>query len=338
MRVGLFFLPTLHPGLSAADAYRDLIDDAQLAEALGFDAVWIAEHHFDAYGGVVPSPAVLAAALAQRTSRIRIGVAVAVVPFYQPIRLAEEFAMVDVLSQGRLEMGLGRGFMTHEMRGFGVSPDRRGDAFRHGALQLRSAWGEGRLCQGVDGGNSVIVDVTPRPMQLPHPPIWIAASTTQESFEFAGMSGFHLMINPYNRTDEEIAQGLEWYRAARESAGLGPTGHRVLAHIPLYVSTSMTCAYEEPRPHLLEYMAAAETAFARGSDSPPKLTRRSYDDLFASRLAFGTPDRIVRALETWRERGVTDVCFMARFGRLDRQRLETSLRLFASEVLHHVAC
>src|ERR1700677_20791 len=112
-----------HPrGKSAGDVINDAIEMAVRAEELGFDSIWLAEHHFSTYG-LVGSPLMMAAAIAQRTSRIRIGTAVLVLPLYNPVRLAEEIALVDQMSMGRLDVGIGRGYLPSEFRGFAVNPE-----------------------------------------------------------------------------------------------------------------------------------------------------------------------------------------------------------------------
>src|SRR5688500_10739029 len=100
-----------------------MLDQVALADELGYDSVWLTEHHFDPYGGTIPNPAVFGAAIAQRTRRIRIGVAVAVLPLHDPLLLAEDYAMLDVLSHGRLELGVGRGSVQAEFRELGVPTD-----------------------------------------------------------------------------------------------------------------------------------------------------------------------------------------------------------------------
>src|SRR5713101_2072015 len=116
-------------GKPVADIYGDLLEQMVLAEELGFDAVYFAEHHFSDYS-VIPSPNLLLAALSQRTRRLRIGTLVNVLPFHNPVRLAEEVAMLDALSGGRFEFGIGRGVQRHEFRGMSVPMEESRERFQ----------------------------------------------------------------------------------------------------------------------------------------------------------------------------------------------------------------
>ena len=118
MQLGTFSVMDYHPDRqgSAAGFYRDMLDLAVTAEQLGYESVWVAEHHFANYG-LCPAPPVLLAAMAQQTQRIRLGPAVCVLPFHDPVKVAEEYAVLDVVSNGRLELGVGRGYLAHEYAG-----------------------------------------------------------------------------------------------------------------------------------------------------------------------------------------------------------------------------
>jgi natural product biosynthesis luciferase-like monooxygenase protein len=336
MKCGLFFVPVLQPGESAHAAYESIFRQTELAESSGFDSVWLSEHHGDEYGGSVPSPAVLASAIAARTSHMRIGVAAAIVPFHSRLRLAEDFAMVDVLSSGRLEMGFGRGFLPHELRAFGVDANKSQAILIDGVRAIEHAWTTGLMsAQGEESSGSV--RVLPRTLQKPRPAIWIAASTSKASFEFAGSYGFHLMINPYTRTDEEIAQGIDWYKAAAHTAGYDNASCRVMAHLHLYVCTRDGDASEEPREALRSYLHSVANAYNLAARTrPQQSTPLSYEKLYPHRVAFGTTDAVIETIERWRARGITDLCLMSQFGNLPLNLALRSIDLFATRVLPHV--
>ena len=120
MKISLFHLPSFFPEVHKSDAqfYQDMLAETDIAESLGFHSVWFAEHHFYNYGGHLPSVPVIGAAVAQRTKNIRIGSGIALLPLQDPIRIAEEYAMLDCLSGGRLEFGIGRGFQKGEYDAF----------------------------------------------------------------------------------------------------------------------------------------------------------------------------------------------------------------------------
>src|SRR5688572_28218081 len=116
MRFGLFYLPSYpsQGGPAPAGLLNEIVEQAVLAEQLGLEGIWLAEHHFHGFGGMIPNPAALGCAIAARTQRLRIGTAVALLPYHHPLRLAEDYAMLDALSEGRLDFGVGTGFLRWE--------------------------------------------------------------------------------------------------------------------------------------------------------------------------------------------------------------------------------
>jgi alkanesulfonate monooxygenase SsuD/methylene tetrahydromethanopterin reductase-like flavin-dependent oxidoreductase (luciferase family) len=158
------------------EIYRNLLQDAELAERLGYHGVLLAEHHFTNYCAI-PNPLMLAAAVGQRTSRIRIGSAVIVLPLHNPVRVAEDIAQADQLTGGRLEVGLGRGYAPYEFTPLGVGLEGSADAMADGLDVLETLWA------GADVANSdgrwpfPPITVTPRPVQLPRPPAWLACGS-----------------------------------------------------------------------------------------------------------------------------------------------------------------
>src|SRR5713101_3893926 len=144
MRFCIQQLLTFRDWQTEAEVYAHALEEARLADELGFEAVWLAEHHFSSYG-ICPSLAVLAAAIARETRRVRIGTSVVIAPFEHPLRIAEEWAMVDILSNGRLEFGLGRGYQPKEFRGLGVSMEKTREKFDESYEIIRRAWTHERM-------------------------------------------------------------------------------------------------------------------------------------------------------------------------------------------------
>jgi natural product biosynthesis luciferase-like monooxygenase protein len=331
MRLSLFCLPTLSAQVTAADAYATILSHAEIIERGGFEAIWLAEHHFHPYGGVVPSPAVLAAAIAMRTRSLRLGAAAAILPLRHAVRTAEEFAMVDVLSDGRVDMGIGRGFMHHEFAGLGVPFDARASLFEEGVAVLRAAWsgpvhhaGEHYVLDGVE--------VLPQPVQQPNPPIWVAASVTQSTFELAGRSGFHLMLNPYTRTTEEVARGLDWYLSAWAGGGRDVADARIMVNQICYVAADTARAATEPRAGLMTYLGALEDAFAQGATNRRRVAPTTWDRMYPDRVLFGTAEEVCARIASWSDLGVTDVCLMTSFGDLSPALATASLERLALNV------
>jgi natural product biosynthesis luciferase-like monooxygenase protein len=330
----LFYLPVLSTGQSPADKYASMLTEIRVADQLGWDMAWFAEHHGDAYGGIVPSIALMATAVATQTKRIRVGAGVAILPLHHPLRVAEDFAMLDVLSGGRVDLGIGRGFMPHEFRALGVDFDSRQGPFREGLEILLKAWTEEQFSYAGQHYSLDSMSLYPRPLQKPHPPLWMAASLSQESFQTAGRLGFNLMINPYTRTRNEIARGLAWYTDAYAAAGHDVARRRILVHEHLYVAPTEEQAREEPREALMWYLRQVDRAFLRSNDRPQEpLNPAAYETMYPDKVIFGTPDSVERKIREWEPLGVTDFCFMTQFGNLSARKSLDSLLLFSREVM-----
>src|SRR5206468_2861046 len=186
MKFAMFTLSERPEGCSAADVYHRVIEQAEAADELGFEAMWLAEHHFTDYG-ITPSPAVLGTAIAGRTRRLRIGTGVAILPFHDPRRLAEDYAMLDVLSEGRLDFGVGRGYQPAEFAGFGVSMADSRARFNEALQIIEGLWTNDVFSYHGDHFRFDDLSLYPRQVQAP-PPIWMAA-VSPESFDLAAQAG-----------------------------------------------------------------------------------------------------------------------------------------------------
>jgi natural product biosynthesis luciferase-like monooxygenase protein len=334
MGFGLFYIPGRRDGMAAGQVYGSIFDEVDLADRHGWRNVWISEHHCDDFGGLSPSPVVLLSALAARTEQIRLGPAVSVLPLRSGLQVAEEIAMLDLLSGGRAELGIGRGFSVHEFRSLGVALDSRQQRFEEGLQVLLGAWTEHRFSFSGDYYQLVDVEMHPRPLQQPHPPIWIAAALNQESFELAGRYGLNLMLNPYSRTGDELRRGLDWYWEARQKAGHDACSARILVNHHLFVAHSEDAARRVPQEALMEYFSAVDRASIKGgtqAQEPPR--PRSYGEMYPDRVMFGTPDSLEGRIRAWMRLGVTDFSFMTQFGNLNSEHSLASVRLFSEEIL-----
>src|SRR5580658_9369930 len=153
--------------------YERAIERWAIMEGAGYDAVWLAEHHFSSFS-VCPSVHMMATLAAARTQRLRIGTAVSLAPFYHPLRLAEEVALLDVLSGGRVNWGAGRGFSRGEFAAFGIPMDESAPRFRETVDIVLRAWGEDRFSHAGEYFQFDAVELLPKPLQQPHPPVWMA--------------------------------------------------------------------------------------------------------------------------------------------------------------------
>ncbi len=167
--------------------YRDTLDLMELAERLGYDSVWVGEEHFYCFG-ICPSPQLFLTALARETSRLRLGTAISLLPFENPLRKAEDFAMLDILSGGRLNFGVGRGIIPKHFEGFRRDPRESRARYEESLHIIRGAWTqdpfayEGRFWQVPS------LSLSPKPLQKPHPPIY-RGTISLESFEGAAAAG-----------------------------------------------------------------------------------------------------------------------------------------------------
>ena len=355
MHVGLVMECDYREGRTQEEAFAEALSIAEIAEESGLDGVWLAERHFaihrrptDPMGAGIPSiasvPLVLAAAVAGRTKRIRIGTGVSVLPLCHPIRTAEEAATVDQVSLGRLDFGVGRSGFPRAYAGYGIPYGESRDRFQESLDVILKAWTQERFSHVGKYFTFNDMIVVPRPYQKPHPPIWVAA-TTQDTFPIVGGLGLSLVTGLRGFDVPEARRHLAAYREARRAAGFAGNGN-VYLRLPVYVAETAAQARSEPEEstmrayrRLSENLAAsAGDAGTTGSEEraerAERLSNVSYDELLNGRLAYGTPDMVVERLEQWREQlGLSGVIMEPNVGgRLPLDRVLNSIRLYAYEV------
>jgi alkanesulfonate monooxygenase SsuD/methylene tetrahydromethanopterin reductase-like flavin-dependent oxidoreductase (luciferase family) len=216
MEIGIFQLLPAPETLADREVIAQALWEVDHAEAGGFGSIWIAEHHLSSFG-LVGAPSVYAAAVAQRTRRVRIGYAVAVLPLHHPLRLAEEIAWVDNLSQGRLLVGVGPGFSPYELGAFGVPLDERQARLQEGLAILRAALSQGTFSHAGRFWTIPPVTLRPRPFRGAAPPL-LRAVSTMESLRQAALDGTPVMLGL--KPAAEIADYVAAYRARRSELGL----------------------------------------------------------------------------------------------------------------------
>ncbi|MFQ5514394.1 MAG: LLM class flavin-dependent oxidoreductase [Myxococcota bacterium] len=253
MKFGVLHLFESPMGRDDREMVNEQISLMQAAEAYDFDSIWPAEHHFSEYG-VCASPAVTLAALASQTERIRLGTGVVVLPLHHPVRVAEEFALLDILSGGRVELGLGRGYQPAEFRGYGVDQTRSRELFDESLEVILRAWRNERLSFHGTHYHFEDVPVRPRPVQVPHPPVWMAA-LSEESFEKAGRLGLNLLFSPvFGGSLQVAADQFKRYRDALDRAGYDPETREVGALVMVYAGRTQEQAREEFAPSVHWYL------------------------------------------------------------------------------------
>src|SRR5690349_4295549 len=196
--------------------YARALDRIEIMDRSGFDAVWLAEHHFSSFS-VCPSVHMMGMLAAARTTRLRIGTGVSLAPFYHPLRLAEEVALLDLLSGGRVNWGAGRGFARVEFENFGVPPAESASRFREAVEIVLRAWTDERLHFEGEHFRFDGVEVLPKPLQQPHPPVWVAA-TSESALDWAAGRGFSILMDPH-ASARDLGKKRQYYRERLETAG-----------------------------------------------------------------------------------------------------------------------
>ncbi len=217
MKVGVLqFFGWRDRSIPLEDVYARALERIDVMDRTGYDAVWLAEHHFSGYS-VCPSVHLMAMHIASRTENLRIGTGVTLAPFYHPLRIAEEVALLDVLSGGRINWGAGRGFDPAEFRVFDVPPDESTARFREAVEIVIAAWTNEKLTFHGEFNDFDAVEVLPKPHQSPHPPAWVAASSLG-AVDWAASRGLSILMDPHS-AHGEIARKRRHYEDGLEKAG-----------------------------------------------------------------------------------------------------------------------
>src|SRR5262245_51790605 len=237
VRSGLFYLPTYPSSEGPAPDWLlgEIVDQAVLAEQLGLESIWLGEHHFHGFGGVLSSPAGVGCAIAMRTRTLRIGTAVSLLPYHHPLRVAEDYATLDVLSEGRFDFGVGTGFLRWENEVFEAPLEIARAKFAEALDLILRVWRDEDVAFDGQFTHFPTLTVLPRPHQRPHPPVWLAATASPESFQLAGQRGYHLMLIPFLSDVAELRGKIALYHEALRAAGFDPASREVLAAYHVYV-------------------------------------------------------------------------------------------------------
>ena len=196
--------------------YDMALERIAVMDSTGYDAVWLAEHHFSGFS-VCPSVHVMGTMAAARTKRLRIGTAVSLAPFYNPLRLAEEVALLDMLSGGRVNWGAGRGFERSEFAAFGIAGEESASRFHETVDIVLKAWTNEKLSYEGKYYRYDAVEVLPKPLQAPHPPVWMAASSIT-AIEWAAANGFSILMDPHS-SRADLARKRRHYAEKLAAAG-----------------------------------------------------------------------------------------------------------------------
>jgi luciferase family oxidoreductase group 1 len=337
MEFGTFLLLQT-PSADPSDVvYRRGVEITQAAEELGFRNMWLAEHHFSTYG-LLSRPLTYALHLADKTRRIRVGTAVIVVPLHHPLTIAEEIATVDLLSGGRLDVGLGRGYQRYEFERFGCDLGESRQRWEEAvdvilqALSGKTFSYEGKYYRIPE------TTVFPQPAQKPHPPIWVTAQSP-DSIAATARRGFNLLTGGYGVS----IQRLREFRDAFE-AGLAQHHHAEKPHVgvqrPVYVAESdaeARAVVEQARWNMRVTLSLRNNyeRVESGRAMPvPYANEPSLDDFLDGFSVIGTPATCVRQIRRLQEIMHIDHfnCSFS-FGDLPQDKILASMRRFAAEVM-----
>ncbi len=351
MKLGMLHLFENPAGKSEHEVIKEQMELMYEAEGLGFDSVWPAEHHFSEYG-YCASPQVPLAAVAARTKRIRLGTGVVVLPFHNPIRVAEDFAFLDLMSDGRVDLGVGRGYQPIEYKGFGMADQQANsrEIFDEAIRLVRQCWTEERVT--FKGKHYTVDDlnVRPKPLQQPHPPIYMACLSA-ETFRLAGRYGFNvLMSGAFGLSAEGAKVGIQDYRAGRREAGLDPAAGRVALLLKVYVGDTMDGArhdYAGPCTWyyrtIAKYVAppsgqAAIKSYELYSSTRNTAETLNFEDLANSPLMVcGDVDHCAEKLAGLvRDFGFDELLCWTRIGGLENRKVLHSMELMSGLVMPRV--
>ena len=316
-------------------AFQEAMEEIDLAEELGLDTVWLGEAHF--------TPA---SSIATRTKRLRVGMAVQVLPLIHPLRLAEEAATVDQLSEGRFEFGVGRSgnVRAYDIKGIDYSESK--DRFQEALDIILKAWSGETF--SYEGKYNRITNATlsPLPYQQPHPKVRIAASS-EDSFGRIGRLDYPIFLGLRAMDVEDLKTNLQEYREEWKAAGHPGEGGDINVRFPMYIAPSDSDAIEEPKESIEAFFKRQRELFeysygrqgtedtGRRSARYDRLANATYEDLLETRVVFGSPERVIDRLTQVQEMlGITGITAeLNPGGFLPKEAVQRSLKLLTEEVM-----
>jgi alkanesulfonate monooxygenase SsuD/methylene tetrahydromethanopterin reductase-like flavin-dependent oxidoreductase (luciferase family) len=353
MKFGLLYeIEKLQPwdAESHRRAYQESIEQIVLAEQVGFDYVWEVEHHFLGEFSLSPAPEVFLAAVSQRTSRIRIGHGVVLLPFgyNHPIRVAERAAVLDIVSNGRLEFGTGRSATQYEMEPFGVDPERTRDEWDEAVRMIPKMWTQDEFSWESERFHIPTRNVVPKPLQKPHPPIWMAGTQPASAFLAAerGLGFLHFSYGDPQALDEKVQKYHEGIARAQ------PVGSFVNDRFAGF--TLMHCGRDDADalalggPGAEWYVRATNMLYSIWAQSGSQSYRwyaqqfeagRAGQDVDVARMAddavlcIGGPEKCAQIARHYQAQGIDQLIFLVQHGATSHEAVMDSLRRFGEQVI-----
>jgi alkanesulfonate monooxygenase SsuD/methylene tetrahydromethanopterin reductase-like flavin-dependent oxidoreductase (luciferase family) len=345
MEFGMFHQFPALPGRTEREAFEEGFAQIEAAERWGLDTMWLAELHFDPQRSVLSAPLSIASAIAARTDRIKIGIAVQVLPLCHPLRLAEEAATVDQISGGRLIFGVGRSGLPRTYEDYGVSYAESRDRFTEVLDIVELAWSQRAFSYEGKYYSFKNITVAPQPLQKPHPPIRIAAASP-DTYPAVGERGLPIFINARHGSFAEFAPEIWQYREAYEAAGHAGRG-QVYLRVPVYLAETEDRARSEPKESLMHFyreqaerlrdsLSRAGTRAIEGrAERLKRLESLTYEEALTGQVLVGTPDTVTQRLHALQdELGIDGILAELNCGGLiPHRQVMTALQLLCQEVM-----
>ncbi len=348
MKFGLHYQLPCTGTQSPVQRYRDTIEQAVHAESLGFESIWPVEQHFNPQLSIMPAPLLLLTAVAERTTTLRLGIAIVLLPLSHPLRVAEEIAVLDVISNGRVEFGIGRGSIPTHFSGFGIDQTESRGRMMEALDMIRQAWTSEQVSFHGQFYSVDDIAVVPKPVQQPHPPIRAAANSL-DTFELMGRLGYPIFVasqvNPYAKMRELIPV----YHQARAAAGHAEARAEDISLLgPLYVGNSQGQIRAELEPSIRRFLQSVSSIYSsQGQDLGPessrikevleRVRRMTYDKVAEVMGIFETPQACVERLQALHEEfGMGRmICWFNPGGTVPHSQVMRSMELFAAKVMPH---
>ena len=340
MNFGSFMEFHTREGNGQEDAFQESFDHVTLAEELGLDTVWLAESHFNPNRSVLSAPLVLAAAIAGRTKKIKIGTAVQILPLGNPLRIAEEVATLDHVSGGRFEFGIGRSGLPSAYNGYNIPYAESRERFYEAMEIIKKAFTEDNFTYSGKYNSYEDVCLTPKPLQNPYPQMRIAA-TTSETFTTLGQMGIPIFVGVRGLSLSDVAQQVVLYRDALRVSNHA-TGS-ILLRVPVHVADSTQEALANSEASFMKQFrrlgsqlgSNATASLNTEGNTSKNLSEIDWTDIQGEKVAVGDPDTVVDQL-----RNMIDVLTLdgiaAEFNageEIPAGMVENSLSLFCKEVI-----
>jgi alkanesulfonate monooxygenase SsuD/methylene tetrahydromethanopterin reductase-like flavin-dependent oxidoreductase (luciferase family) len=324
---------------------KDLAEQCIYAEDLGFSSVWVPEHHFGVLG-VLPSPSMFLSHIAAKTKRIKLAPATVLLPANHPIRMAEEYALLDLLSEGRAIFSAGRGYDKREYDAFGIDFNRSRDIFFESLDIIKQAWTMPSFSYDGEFYKFPEVEITPRPVQQPHLPIYVAAFSAP-SVEKAAVMGENVIFAPFaaNMVFGSLDEAVGNFRNLSEKHGFKGKGARCSYFLNVTFSEEET---DKTKQRMLKYFDGVVPAFPSDpSTAPPhiryfvniveRLKNMKSEDLSDKSIIVGDPEYCIHKLKKCEEAGLEEVILYLDFGGLSNEETLASMERVAKHILPHFA-